>query len=305
MSERILAGALLGAASAACFALASPFARLGLDNGITPADAVSARALVAMLFLSGLILLSKRSFAVPRPARGAIAGLGLSTALLSVAYLSSVAFIPVGVAVVIFFTFPLMIALLSPFIEKTPFGLARFAIGLVALAGLYLALGLHSSAIALDWRGVVLAGIGACAGVGQFFFGRAAAGQAGGPVIVWAAHLTIVPLTLLGSAVAAWLRGSVLSLDIITPTGYLVIVVICTGYLCGYLIQMQALRLARASYVAPAYNVEPVISTSVAAYLFSERLAYGQYLGGALVLAALILSNIISLRNHRAGDARA
>lgn len=294
MSERLLPGLVFAALSAICFALAAPFTRLAIAGHVVPVDAVAARAMFAFIALSGFILIARRGFKIARDAWPSLIGLGIATSVLSLAYLSSVAFIPVGLAVIIFFTFPLIILLLSPLIEKTPFGIGRFLIGLVALAGLYLALGPTIGDI--DWRGIVLAAIGACGAAGQIFFARAAAMRVQGETIVWASHLIIVPATLAVSLVFGGDKFAPSGMSNILPVGIIAVSVICVGYLAGYLFQVRALAFARASHVAPAYNVEPIVSTALAAYMFGERLVDLQYFGGALVLIALILSNLLHLK---------
>ena len=299
MVERLLPGLIFGVLSACSFALAAPFARLAFENGVAPVDAVAVRALVAFIVLSVIIKLSGEAFHVPREARLPLIGLGVSTTLISCAYLSSVTFIPVGVAVIIFFTFPIFILVLSPFVEKTRFGLDRFIIGLIALFGLYLAVGSNSSLENLDWRGLVLAGIGALAGTGQIFFGRAVASKAYGPTMVWGAHFIILPATILVSQIFGGALFTQAGLSSVMVPGFVAIVVICLGYLSGYLFQIRALTNAPASYIGSVFNVEPIVSTSLAAYLFGERLANVQYAGGALVLTALVLSSVLSLRAGR------
>lgn len=298
MVERLLPGLLFGMLSASSFALAAPFARLAFENGVAPVDAVAVRAMVAFFVLSLIIKLSGQKFHVPRDARMPLLGLGLSTTLISCAYLSSVTFIPVGVAVIIFFTFPIFILVLSPFIEKTRFGLDRFVIGLIALFGLYLAVGSTASLANLDWRGVVLAGLGAIAGTGQIFFGRAVARKAHGPTMIWGAHFIILPLTIVISQIFGGALFTSAGFSSVMGLGFVAIGVICLGYLSGYLFQMRALANAPASYIGSVFNVEPIVSTSLAAYLFSERLAGVQYAGGALVLTALVLSSALSLRKR-------
>ncbi|MGL4525806.1 MAG: EamA family transporter, partial [Aestuariivirga sp.] len=67
-------------------------------------------------------------------------------------------------------------------------------------------------------------------------------------------------------------------------------------YVVAYMVHMLSLRFAPASTVAPYYNLEPVMTTLVAAVLLGERLNLNQYLGGGMVLTALIASSLIGLR---------
>jgi drug/metabolite transporter (DMT)-like permease len=45
--------------------------------------------------------------------------------------------------------------------------------------------------------------------------------------------------------------------------------------------------------VAPYFNLEPVVTTAIAAVILGERLALNQYAGGGLVLAALVASSLL------------
>ena len=51
-------------------------------------------------------------------------------------------------------------------------------------------------------------------------------------------------------------------------------------YVIAYLVQMLSLRFAPASTVAPFYNLEPVVTTGIAAAFLGERLQVNQYAGG-------------------------
>ena len=63
---------------------------------------------------------------------------------------------------------------------------------------------------------------------------------------------------------------------------------------------MTSLRNAPASTVAPFYNLEPIVTTGLAALLLGEVLALHQYAGGGMVLAALIASSLYDLQKARA-----
>jgi len=61
--------------------------------------------------------------------------LGLGSTGVSICYLSSVAFIPITIAAVIFYTFPILIVVLSPIIDRKPLTFAMMAIVLAAFIG--------------------------------------------------------------------------------------------------------------------------------------------------------------------------
>jgi drug/metabolite transporter (DMT)-like permease len=78
-----------------------------------------------------------------------------------------------------------------------------------------------------------------------------------------------------------------------TSLGLLFVAGVAAVYVVAYMVQMLSLRFAPASSVAPFYNLEPVITTAVAAVILGERLQTNQYAGAGLVLAALVASSLL------------
>jgi drug/metabolite transporter (DMT)-like permease len=76
-----------------------------------------------------------------------------------------------------------------------------------------------------------------------------------------------------------------------TAMGYIFLAGVGLMYVFAYLLHMLSLRYAPASQVAPFFNLEPLVTSGVAAVLLGERLSPGQYAGGVMVLMALILAN--------------
>ena len=64
-------------------------------------------------------------------------------------------------------------------------------------------------------------------------------------------------------------------------------------YAAAYMKHMLSLRFAPASGVAPYFNLEPVVTTAIAATVLGERLQINQYAGGGLVLVALVASSML------------
>lgn len=287
---RPVAGILFALLAACGYGFIPPLARLGFENGVPPPEATFFRtSLIVVVFAMVTAGLGLKV----RIGRGAVGGLiaqATSTAIVSIAYLASVQFIPVGLAVIIFFTFPVLILIAAPVIERTPFGWSRLAIALLAFAGLVLAVGpSHESP---DLRGIGLAAAAALAGAVQFFSGRALSGRMPPIVFGFVIHLAIWPITLV---VALWWSGGVIGFfpgGGVAALGYTALVALGGVYVLTYFVQMQSLAFAPASTIAPFFNLEPVLTTFIAALLLGERLATNQYAGGALVLVALLLAGL-------------
>lgn len=161
--------------SATCFGLNPPIAAFLNGQGFMPVEAVVVRSTMMLVVAAIMVAVLRRSLLVPRPLWLPLAGITLATALLSLCYLSSVAFIPVGLAVIILYTFPLLVLVLSPLLEGARLSPRRIGLALVAFAGLVIAIG--PSFGSLDIRGIALAATAAVSAAVIFFCGRRLAGQ--------------------------------------------------------------------------------------------------------------------------------
>lgn len=254
------------------------------------------RTAVIGVALGLLALLRAEKLRVPRAALPMFVAQAAATATVSICYLAAGQFIPVGLAVTIFFTFPVIILLTAPLAEGQAPGWPQVAISLFAFAGL--ALALAGEVGGLDYRGVLLAVASALACTVQFYSGRKISGHVTPVVLGSLVHLAILPVTL---GVALWMNGGglkILAGEGIPLSGFGFLAGVCLFYVFAYLIHMTSLRLAKASIVAPFYNLEPIVTAGVAALLLGERLTAIQYLGAAMVFTALIVSSLLDFRKR-------
>lgn len=274
--------------SAGCYGLNIVFVRMASFADISGSAIVVYRVLV-MLALVGLIMaLARHSLKTAREERGTLALLGTSTACLGICYLSSVAFVPVTVAVVVFYTFPILIVLASPFVEKTPLTPPLIGIALIALLGVCLVVGPAFSG--LDWRGLALA-FGASIATAIQFFTAARPLRTGNMAKVFWTHLIVLPAALLISSATGQLASPAL-LSVAPWTLAMAI----GGYIAGFLLQVVALSRISAVAAGIIYCTEPVVAAISSALILDEALAPLQIIGGALVLAAIIGNVLLEQR---------
>lgn len=279
----------LGAAS--LYGFIPNMVRAAYQNGVPPVESTFVRTAIVGIVFAIIAVMRGETLRVPKPAIASLAGQSLSTLVISVGYLASVQFIPVGLAVIIFFSFPVLIMLLAPVVEGHSPGLPRIAIALFAFAGLGVAIG--PSFEALDVRGIALAAAAALACVLQFFSGRSISRYLTPTVFGSLVHLTILPATLL---IALDVGGGSLKMfpgGTATSAGLMFMLAVGGLYVVAYMVQMLSLRFAQASTVAPYFNLEPVMTTAVAASLLGERLSLNQYAGGGMVLLALVTAGLL------------
>jgi drug/metabolite transporter (DMT)-like permease len=243
-----------------------------------------------MLALVGLALLIWRSsLAVPRSERRALLLFGVMSALVGSAYLSSVAFLPVTVAAVVFFTYPVLIVLAEPFVTRIPFRPERLLAACAAFIGVALVVGpdFHG----LDPRGLVLALLASLGAATQFFAGAALPQTPLAARLFWS-HLLILPVTALILAITGGFQSP--AAFALAP---LAAAVTIGGYLIGFLLQVAAMTRISPGAAGLAFCAEPVCAVMIAAVVIGERLGPLQYLGCALVVATLVIN--VTLEHRR------
>jgi drug/metabolite transporter (DMT)-like permease len=192
---------------------------------------------------------------------------------------------------IIFYFFPVLIMLCAPVVEGRNPGILRIIVALVAFGGLAIAIG--PSFESLDIRGILLATAATLGATLQFFSARSISSYMTPSVFGSLVHMIILPAVLAvalfaGNGEMQFLPGGAANI-----TGFSFMVALGVLYVVAYMIQMLSLRYAPASTVAPFYNLEPVVATAFAAVVLGERMLINQYVGGGIVLAALVASSLI------------
>ncbi|CAN7497674.1 DMT family transporter [Bosea sp. LjRoot9] len=283
-------GFLFALGSAAAYGTNIVSAQIAGQAGLSGPLLVFYRVFLMLALASLVALLWRASLAVPRGERRALALFGFASAGVGCAYLSSVAFVPVSVAAVVFYTFPILIILAEPLLTSARFSLDRLAVALLAFAGVAMVVGpdLHG----LDPRGLMLALAASVLAATQFFAANASPTTPLLPRLFWS-HLMILPI----AAGILVLMGGFLSPGALALAPGAVAVTI-GGYLIGFLLQVLALMRVAPGNAGLAFCAEPVFAVAVAALMLGERLGALQYAGGALVVAA-IMANVILEQNRR------
>ena len=268
--------------AAACYGCNIPFARLAGTMGMPGTDLVVLRASLLCAGIALAALLLRFPLAVRQSERRTLLGLALACAVIGPAYLTSVAFVPVGIAVMVFYTYPLIILALSPLLDGTRLTPLRLAIFALAFAGIALAIG--PAAGGLDWRGLALAGLASLGATAQFFFGARGPGGGGWATVFWV-NVAVLPVSLAASIAFGGPAGLAALQAAAVPSA-----VTTLFFVAGLVLQLRGLRLAGAAASGLIFCLEPVVAIAVAALVLGERLDLFQYLGAALVLAAIALN---------------
>lgn len=284
-------GLLLALASAAAYGTNIVSAQIAGQAGLAGPLLVFYRVFIMLALVLAATLISRASLKVPARERRALALFGLMSALVGCAYLSSVAFLPVTVAAVVFYTFPILIVLAEPLVTRARFSADRLVVALIAFCGVAMVVGpdFHG----LDPRGLALAMAASIFAATQFFAASASATTGLLPKLFWS-HLLILPVTLaIVQATSGLLPPQSLAL---AP---LAVAVTIGGYLAGFLLQVLALARVAPGPAGLAFCAEPVFAVAVAAVVLGERVGLLQYAGGGLVVAAIMANVILEQKLRR------
>jgi DME family drug/metabolite transporter len=278
------------AGSAVFFSLITTFSKLAYGAGATPLALTWIRFAAFVALIGAYQLARGRSFRLPR--RNLVATLPMSVGMMmmSVGYLSSVVYIKVSLAVVLLYSFPLMVGILAAVSGREQIRPAKALALLVAFGGLVLAIGLDAGA--LDWRGVALALIAALGVAGTMTFG--------GPYLegvdtlavnVWTNIWMLIAMTVY---LPIW-GGAHLPVG---TEGWIGLVGATLCYILGFVLLFAAMKLLPPSQTAVMMNIEPVVSICAAVFVLAEAIEPLQWLGVAIMLSALCFSAVTGVRRR-------
>ena len=285
----LASGLILAAVAASSFGIVITLTRLAYNGGASAGAAMEIRYLVAVAVMSTILLALGRGLRPPRALYGALFRVALGNLGVTLGYMTSILFIPVSFATVVFYTYPLMVIAAASIIRGQRLGWGQFGAFGLAFAGLVLALG--PSLEVLDWRGVALALLAAVSAATVFMVS---------PKVVRAYHALGVTLysNLIGACIVPLflpiLGGLVLPE---TGAGWLGLGGLCVFYVGAILSMFAALRAAGAGPTSLIFNLEPLVAIVAAAILLGERLMPVQMVGVALVIGALMLASLARPRD--------
>ena len=154
-----LVGIALAAAAAVSFAANVTIARIAYDGGSNPLSYLSLRSAMALLVVFALLRATRTPLRLPRRQRLSALALGFLMALYSWGILSAIQFIPVALATLIFYTYPLLTVAYLWLTRHERFTAGGLAAVVAAFVGLAIALDIKNAVP--DLRGVGLAALAA------------------------------------------------------------------------------------------------------------------------------------------------
>ena len=278
--QRPLLGLALTLGAAVSYGVTALFARIAYDGAATPLAVICARYWVAVVALALLARVRGVPMGLPAGQRAWGMAVGVLLTFVAYGYLGSVRWIPVGLAALVLYTYPIMVTLCArPVLGQRPTAL-RWLAALAAFAGVAIVLGVPVTSP--DPWGLMLAGLAACSYGAMVLL----AGRLGDRVD--SLRLTFDASVWAGvfCSVAALILGDVhLPATTLGWTGFVGSVLTFTGGLIMFFAGLPHVGPMRSSGLM---NLEPVVAVLAAILLLGETLSPVQGLGAALILLALV-----------------
>jgi drug/metabolite transporter (DMT)-like permease len=281
-----LVGAIMCGASAAAFGAMAIFGKLAYDADVGVMTLLVLRFVLAALIL--WVVYAVRRPAGPFPAGHVlVAALGLGAigyAAQSALFFTSITRIDAGLAALCLYVFPALVTVGAVALGRDRLDRVRVAALGLAFAGLVLILFVGSGGSAPDALGVALA-LGAALAYTAYILTSET-------VLARAEPLGLAALVCTGASVSLIVAGAGsgrLAFDF-DAIGWLWLAAIAAvSTVLAIVLFFAGLRRVGPSRASIISTVEPLVTVALAFVVFSEQLSAVQLLGGALVLASVVL----------------
>jgi drug/metabolite transporter (DMT)-like permease len=276
----------------ACWAIAAVIAKTAFDRGVSPVRMAEARVAVALVFLAGILAVRRPDLL--RPPRRAVTSLvafGVSIAGVNASYYIAIDRLPVGVAISLQYTAPvLLLGLGALAARRRPARLAWVAVAATLLGAVLVSQAL-SGLEGISPSGA-LAGVASAGFFAMYLTTAQLAGRRGAEpatVLVWGFVFSIVVWT----AVAPWWSWPYDRLSS-AAVAAAVVGVGLVGTLLPFLLAVRAVRVLSPATAGIAATAEPPFAAAFAWILLGERLSAEQVLGAALVVAGVVMAQRVA-----------
>ncbi|MCJ8324031.1 MAG: DMT family transporter [Rhizobiales bacterium] len=281
---------LIGLCAATMFALISPFSIYTEQAGLLPVYSVFYRYIVIIIVATPIMLLFFRQyFKFNRQQYWLIILYACANAVLSITYLASFSFIPLSLAVIIFFTQPLITLMVVPFIFGDRLTTAKIIVFLMAFIGLIFVVGPEFSN--LNGIGILLALIAAITAVIQLLCLSKLVKELNPVVLLYSGHFIAMFITVFIIVTLVYTG------NLPPPVAITKAIIWPFAGLLGCYILAQTLFINVAKRLKPATisfisNIEPIVTVALAIWLFNESLSNVQAIGVVIVLTSLMIGSM-------------
>ncbi|GAA0377871.1 EamA family transporter [Microbispora corallina] len=297
----------IAAVSALCFGFSGPMAKFLGAAGLTPLEAVWVRmAGAGVVLLLVLAAVRPKALRIPRDRLLFFAAYAVvAVAAVQCLFFLAITRLPVGVALLIEYTSPVMVALWVRFVRHVRLPRSAYLGAIVAVAGLAVVVEVWDG-LRLDAVGLLLALVASACCAGYFLMSDSfgddvdTLGLVGWGMLGAAVALVPVsrPWDIPWSAFAGSASVGGHSLPVAGAAAWLVLIATVVAYVTG----VTAVRRLSAAVGATVASMEVIAGAVIAWVLAGERLGPAQIVGGAVVLGGALLAQSATVRLPAAHD---
>ncbi|WP_119274838.1 DMT family transporter [Taklimakanibacter deserti] len=290
-ARRSRIGIIIAAASALTLAINDVAVPFAYGQGFSAPTVVFFRFVFLLVSLAALLPLVGLSYRLPRDHALHALGSGIAAGIATLGLLGAFAYIPVSLALIILYTFPILTALFESAHARRLPSLVEFLCLIVALAGISIVIGLNE--VTLSSLGLLFGAISALGYGASIFWNSIKLRNADGTVVSYYMAISGVATTalfLLATGTFAVTQAGF--------SGWLPLLVTCFFFTVSFIGMFKAVQWAGGAPTAMLLNLEPVFVMFLAALLLGEELSLPRLLGSAMVIGAVAVSE--AWRNRKA-----
>ena len=258
------------------------FANLAYRDGIDIHTINAVRHFVTVILLFLFLKIRGKKIKLPPRERNVSLVLGISVFMMGIGYLGATQYIPVSLAVLIFYTHPFLVAIAARFTENEPITPIRLMAITIAFIGLAFAMGIQSVAD-LNWYGIAFGFLAALGAASFVIISSLAIRTADTQTVnfhcLTAGTALYVVFMLLNGGPAAH----------IAPAGWFKLGVSSLALTIAYMTFLIGIETIGPVKTTILMNAEPILTIILAAILLGERLSFTQLIGAGFVMAGIIL----------------
>ena len=289
-------GSISALIAAAGYGSAYVVARIAYDYGLNSLTLNFLRFLTLVAIVALWVGFKGGDFRLPLGSLVITLFMGLLIACAGVTNFAAIEFIPVSLAILIFYTYPLVTLLLNSIVEKRAPGRTDYMAFACAFAGL--ALILEVSVDELNVTGVVLAIIGSLTAAAHLVVAKHAMRVARIATVIFYMSLSACVISGLATAVSG-------QFSLPAPgAGTWLLLYVVAAFCIGMVSMLTGVRMIGPVRTSIIMCMEPPLVIGCAYVLLGERLSAIQLLGSALVITGIIIAQRSAAPPHKSNPAR-
>jgi drug/metabolite transporter (DMT)-like permease len=285
-------GILIAAASALMLALNDVAVPFAYAQGFSAPTVVFFRFLFQLLSLAIVLPLAGLGFRLSRDHLFHTLGSGFAAGIGTLSLLGSFALIPVSLALIILYTYPILTAVFESVHARRLPRPVEITCLIAALAGVGIIIGLNE--LKLSPLGLFLGCVSSLSYATSIFWNGIKLRNADGMVV----SLYVAIMGIATASLYLVVSGS-FSITQAGIVAWLPLLAASFFFSVAFIGLYKAIELAGGASTAMTFNLEPVFVMFLAAILLDEALTFPRLLGGAMVIGSVIVSE--TWRSRRTG----